>query len=143
MVKSKSKKAKALVLFSGGLDSRLAVKLLQEQGINVETVLLKLPFGGGCCNDELCSFRFSQMQGTKLHIISCTKGKLLKEYLEIVKKPKFGSGKGINPCIDCRIFLLKHAEALGKEIKADFLATGEVLEFIHQECASCGWNQQS
>lgn len=118
---------KALVLFSGGLDSRLAVKLLQEQGIEVEGAFFVLPFGGGCCNDEMCSFQFSQKQRFKLHIIDCTKGKLLDEYLDLVKNPKYGSGVGINPCIDCRIFLIEKARAIQKKIKADFIATGEVL----------------
>ncbi len=118
---------KALVLFSGGLDSRLAVKLLQEQNIKIEAIFFLLPFGGGCCNDVLCSFRFAQMQGIRLHIIDCTKGLLLREYLSIVKKPKYGYGRGINPCIDCRIFMLKKAKKLAKKIKADFIATGEVL----------------
>ena len=118
---------KALVLFSGGLDSRLAVKLLQEKGIEVEAVFFKLPFGGGCCKDVMCSFKFTQGNRVKLHIVDCTKGKNLKEYLELVKKPRHGYGAGINPCIDCKIFMFKKAEELRKKIKADFLATGEVL----------------
>jgi len=118
---------KALVLFSGGLDSRLTVKLLQEKGIETEAVFFKLPFGGGCCNDVMCSFRFSQGNEVKLHIVDCTKGKNLKEYLEMLKKPRYGRGSGINPCIDCKIFMFKKAEKLRKKIKADFLATGEVL----------------
>jgi len=111
---------KALVLFSGGLDSRLAIKLLQEQGIEVEAVFFKLPF-------SKIDKKFLQFKGIKLHIIDCTKGKLLNECLNLIKKPKYGTGAGINPCIDCRIFLLKHAEKLAKKIKADFLATGDVL----------------
>jgi len=116
---------KALVLFSGGLDSRLVVKLLQEQG-EVEAVFFKLPFGGGCCNDVMCSFRFSQNNNIKLHVIDCTKGKNLEEYLELVKHPKHGVGAGINPCIDCKLFMFRKAEKLKKKIKADFIATGEV-----------------
>ncbi len=127
MKNTNSSKTKALVLFSGGLDSRLAVKLLQEQDIDVTAVLFKLPFGGGCCNDELCSFRFSQVQGTNLQIIDCTKGEFLKEYLNLVRHPKFGHGTGINPCIDCRIFLLKEAKKIAKEQGIKIIATGEVL----------------
>jgi len=118
---------KALVLFSGGLDSRLAVKLLQEEGCEVETIFFKLPFGGGCCNDVQCSFKYSQVQGVKLHIIDCCKGKLLKEYLELIKHPKHGTGAGINPCKDCKIFMFKYADKFRKKIKAGFLATGEVI----------------
>lgn len=122
-----AKKEKALVLFSGGLDSRLVVKLLQEKGTEVEAVFFKLPFGGGCCNNEMCIFKFSQSNYFKLHILDCTKGKLLEEYLYILKNPKYGYGKGINPCIDCKIFMFKKAKELSRKIKADFLATGEVL----------------
>jgi len=122
--------AKALVLFSGGLDSRLAAKILEEQNIEVELVMFLFPFGSGCCNaenGELCSFNFSQMQGFKLHLINCRKGKLFQEFLEIIKNPKHGTGFGINPCRDCRIFLFKHAKILADKIKADFIVTGEVL----------------
>ncbi|MBU2522896.1 MAG: hypothetical protein KKE23_01240 [Nanoarchaeota archaeon] len=119
-------KTRALVLISGGLDSRLAVKLLQEQGIEVIGINFEFPFGSGCCN-PLCTFSFSQKNEFKLEIISCKKGKLFKEYMGIVKNPKFDHGCGMNPCIDCRIFILKKAKALMKKYKADFIATGEVL----------------
>jgi len=120
------KKARALVLISGGLDSRLAVKLLQDQGIEVIGINFDFPFGSGCCN-PMCTFSFSQKNEFKLEIISCKKGRLFKEYMDIVKKPKFGHGCGMNPCIDCRIFILKKAKAMMKKYKADFIATGEVL----------------
>jgi len=120
-------KTKALVLFSGGLDSRLTIKLLQEQNIDVEAVYIKLPFGSGCCNDFQCVFNYSQIQGVKLHIIDCTKPPLFNEYMEIIKNPKYGRGVSLNPCKDCKLFLLKKAKELGETIKADFLATGDVL----------------
>lgn len=119
---------KALVLFSGGLDSRLVIKILQEQNIDVKAVFFLLPFGEGCCNSFSCVFNFSQTQNIKLHVIDCTKNPLFEEYLEIIKNPKFKTGKGINPCIDCRIFLLKKTKELNEKIKADFIATGEVLD---------------
>lgn len=120
------KKAKALVLISGGLDSRLAAKLLQEQGIDIVGINFEFPFGSGCCN-PMCTFSFAQKQEFPLKIISCKKGRLFKEYMEIVKNPRFGHGCGMNPCIDCRIFILKKAKALMKKYGADFIATGEVL----------------
>mgnify|MGYP003971465387 CR=1 FL=1 len=122
------KKTKALVLFSGGLDSRLAIKLLQEQkNIEVEAVNFKLPFGGGCCNNFACVFNFAQVEGAKLHVIDCTKGKLFQEYLDIIKNPKHGTGTAMNPCKDCKIFLFKEAKKLAEEIGAEIIATGEVL----------------
>ena len=120
-------RVKALVLYSGGLDSRLAVKLLQEQGLEVEALFFKLPFGGGCCNDEMCNFKFTQIQNAKLHIIDVTKNPFLTKYLNIIKKPKFGYGSGLNPCIDCRIFLLKEAKKIADKQGIKIIATGEVL----------------
>lgn len=112
---------KALVLFSGGLDSRLTIKLLQEQDIEVEAVFFLLPFS----KQEIPELK--DLANINLHLINCTKGKMLREYLEIIKKPKYKTGAGINPCIDCRIFLLKKAKQVARKIKADFIATGEVL----------------
>jgi len=125
-MKSKTR-AKAIVLFSGGLDSRLAVCLLKEQGIEMKALHFKLPFGSGCCNDTMCNFRFSQKELLPLEIIDCTSGKSFQEYMEIVRKPKYGHGSALNPCIDCRIFMLKKAKELMKKENADFIVTGEVL----------------
>jgi len=127
MARIKKRKIRALVLFSGGLDSRLVVKILQEQGLDVELIYFKLPFGCGCCNNLQCNFNFSQKEGMKLKIIDCTKGKLFDEYLEIIRNPKFGRGSGMNPCIDCRIFLLKKAKLYADKRKIKIIATGEVL----------------
>jgi len=120
-------KPTALVLFSGGLDSRLAVKLLQEQDIEVEAVFFKLPFGGGCCNNFQCVFNYSQIQGVKLHIIDCNKAPYFQEFLNLIQNPEHGYGTSMNPCRDCKIFLFKHAKKLGEKINADIIATGEVL----------------
>lgn len=122
-----SKKVKAIVLFSGGLDSQLVIRILQSQKIEIVALHFVLPFGAGCCSDQKCVFNFTQVNGVKLEIVDCSQGKNLQEYLEIVKTPQFGHGTGINPCIDCRIFILKKAKELLKKLKADFIATGEVL----------------
>ena len=118
--------AKAIALFSGGLDSRIAIKMLQEQGIDVESLSFNLPFGGSCCKTT-CSFNFTQTEGIKSEIVDCTSGELFKEYLEIVKNPKHGRGSGMNPCIDCKTFMFKKAEKIMKDKKADFIVTGEVV----------------
>ncbi len=120
------KKERCIVMFSGGLDSRLAIKLMQERGYDVLAVFFKLPFGTGCC-DGGCSFNFSQLQGIKLKVFDCSTGKLLKEYLKVIKQAKHGTGAGINPCIDCRIFMLKHAKKFADKNKIKFIATGEVV----------------
>lgn len=113
----------AYILFSNGLDSRLALKIMQEQK-NLKLIILyyKLPF----CKDEEQEARdFCQVNQANLKIIDCTKGSLFKKYLKIIANPKFGHGSGINPCIDCRIFILNETKKLLK--KNDFIATGEVL----------------
>lgn len=123
------KKVKALVLLSGGLDSRLVCKVLEEQlgKRGVEAVFFALPFGGGCCNDRFCVIRFCQGQGFKLHIIDCTKGNMFRKYMDMVKNPRFQRGTALNPCIDCHIFLLREAKRLAKKTRAGIIATGEVL----------------
>ena len=119
------KTKKAVVLLSGGLDSRLAVKIMQKQGFKVIALFFKLPFTG-CCNEK-CSFNFSQISGVELKTIDCTKGKLLQEYLRILKKPKYSRGTSMNPCIDCRIFMLKKAKEFADKQNIELIATGEVL----------------
>jgi tRNA U34 2-thiouridine synthase MnmA/TrmU len=121
-----NKHAKALVMLSGGLDSKLVVKLLEDLKVSMLGIHFNLPFGSGCCK-QLCSWKFMQTEGLPMKIMDCTKGRLFKEYLNIIKKPKFGYGSGLNPCIDCRIFMLKKAASLMKKYKASFIATGEVL----------------
>ncbi|MFH1452133.1 MAG: tRNA 4-thiouridine(8) synthase ThiI [archaeon] len=117
---------KALVLYSGGLDSRLAVQILKEQNFKVEALHFILPFGCGCCKQS-CNFNFTQKSQVKLTTIDVTKNPLLKEYLKILKKPKHGIGSGINPCKDCKIFIFKKAKEYADKNKIEVIATGEVL----------------
>jgi len=114
------------VMLSGGLDSRLAVKIMQEKGYDVLAVHFNLPFGTGCC-DRNCSFNFTQMEGVKLKIFDCSRGKLLKDYLNCIREAKFGTGAGVNPCIDCRIFMFKEVKKFADKEKINLVVTGEVL----------------
>jgi len=107
------KKIKAVSLFSGGLDSLLATKLIEEQ--NIEVVLINF-------TSEFLKPAINPFKKLKIVYINIT-----KDQLKIIKHPKFGYGSGINPCIDCKILMLKKAKAYMKKIKADFLFTGEVL----------------
>jgi tRNA-specific 2-thiouridylase len=110
---------KALTLLSGGLDSILAVKLMLDQGIDVVAINFITPF--------YISERKWVDEITKKFKIPLKTVKLGKDYLKVIIKPKFGYGKHMNPCIDCRIFMLKKAKAYTKKINASFIVTGEVL----------------
>ncbi len=118
----------AIVLYSGGLDSRLVVCMLQKQGFTVETLYFGLPFGCGCCNLS-CNFKFTQKEEVKMTIFDATKEPLLTEYLELLKNPKYGTGSSVNPCKDCKVFMFKKAYdyAMKKYGKDCVIATGEVL----------------
>ena len=111
---------KALVLFSGGLDSMLAVKLMLEQGLDVEAVNFTTPFY--ICDESLID-RFSEELRIKVHKVF-----LGDEFLRIVENPRYGYGSQMNPCIDCRILMFRKAKELADKIGADFIVTGEVLD---------------
>ena len=113
---------KALALLSGGLDSGLAAKLVLDQGVEVVGVKFTSPFCR-CDQQGRCFAREAADQlGIPLRTVS--KG---ADYLEVVRHPKHGYGSGMNPCIDCRIFMHRKAWAIAREVGARFLVTGEVL----------------
>ncbi|MEM2875437.1 MAG: hypothetical protein QXL67_00570 [Candidatus Bathyarchaeia archaeon] len=114
------KRSKALVMFSGGLDSMLAVKLVLEQGVEVEAVNFTTPFY--LC-DERSVDRFCRETGIRVHKVF-----LGQDFLDVVTNPTHGYGGQMNPCIDCRILMFRKAWELAKKIGADFLVTGEVLD---------------
>jgi len=114
---------KAVALLSGGLDSTLAIKLILEQAIEVHALNFLTVF----CT---CTSRGCKHQATKaakelnvpIKVMNIT-----EEYMEVVKNPKHGRGRNMNPCIDCRIFTFKKAREFMDEIGASFIITGEVL----------------
>ena len=119
-----NRKVRCVALLSGGLDSTLAVKLMQDQGIEVKALAIKTPFCDFDCGKG-CGFRVKEVAdelGVDLKTVY-----LGKEYLEMLKNPKYGYGSGMNPCIDCRIMMFKVAKEYMQEVNADFLVTGEVL----------------
>jgi len=118
-------KRKALALLSGGLDSTLAVKVMLDQGIEVEALNFTSPFCTCTGKNAGCKSEAARVaEEFDIPIKVMNKG---IEYLEIVRNPRHGYGKAINPCIDCRIFLLKKAKEYMAESGADFVITGEVL----------------
>ena len=114
-----------LGLVSGGLDSLTACLLLQLQNIKVFGLNFISPF---CqynmkSNQTECNLGlFQEKLGIHIHYLP-----IEDDFLEIVRSPKFGYGKQVNPCIDCRIYILNKAKEFMKEINADFIFTGEVL----------------
>lgn len=115
---------KAIALLSGGLDSCLAVHVLQDQGIDVEAFNFQTAFcavgsKGASCGDATKIAADQKFNLRVLHIG--------QEYLDMVAKPKHGWGKNMNPCIDCRILMLRKAKVFMEDVGASFIATGEVL----------------
>ncbi|HCE67665.1 MAG: hypothetical protein A2X82_08910 [Geobacteraceae bacterium GWC2_55_20] len=118
-------KRKAIALLSGGLDSTLAVKMMLDMDIDVEALNFTSPFctctgkNSGCKSEAV---RVAQEFDIPIKVVH--KG---LDYLEIVRNPRHGYGKGVNPCVDCRIYLLRKAKEYMLESGADFVITGEVL----------------
>lgn len=117
--------AKAIALLSGGLDSTLAALIVLKQGIEVTAVTFMTHFGCDITDSSSCSSNpFPNSLKFGFDVKLCH---LADKFIKIVLNPKFGYGKNMNPCIDCRILMLKEAKALMKTMNADFLITGEVL----------------
>jgi tRNA U34 2-thiouridine synthase MnmA/TrmU len=113
----------ALCLLSGGLDSALAAKLVQEQGIRVTGVHFLIPFGRYVKREaRLPVHAVAESLGIDLEVVH-----LGEEYLEIVLHPEHGYGSNVNPCIDCHIFMLKKAGRMMESRGMDFVVTGEVV----------------
>ena len=104
-------------LFSGGLDSILAVRLLQHQNIHIEAVSFVTPF----FVPEQAKKSVEQL-GVPLHIIDIS-----EKHIEMLKNPKHGYGRNMNPCIDCHALMFNQAGWLMKKKGASFLFSGEVL----------------
>ncbi|MCC6345917.1 MAG: 7-cyano-7-deazaguanine synthase [Nitrospirales bacterium] len=116
---------KAIALYSGGLDSTLAILVAMRQGIEVTAVTFLTHFGCDISDRSSCSkdpFAAAEQFGFEVKLCH-----LAGKFTEIVINPKFGHGRNMNPCIDCRILMLREAKELMKMRGADFVITGEVL----------------
>lgn len=115
---------KAIALLSGGLDSTLAAKLVLEQGIELEALNFLTVFCTCTNRGETClaSQKAVDALGIPLKVFNVS-----EEYLDVVKHPKHGYGSNMNPCIDCRIFMMKKAKAHMEQTGASFIITGEVM----------------
>jgi tRNA-specific 2-thiouridylase len=124
---------KAVALISGGLDSLLAAKLMLEQGIHVEGINF---YTGFCVEGHTHAIRkkdrkkpkrnnalwSAEQLGIKLHIVD-----IIEEYKDIVTNPKHGYGANLNPCLDCKIFMISKARQWMEQHGFDFIITGEVI----------------
>jgi len=113
---------RAVSLFSGGLDSMIAIRLMREQGIAVTALYIKIGFGSTKdSTDELT--RRAQIAGADLKIVD-----VREEYIQdILFDPVYGYGKNFNPCIDCHGYMFTIAKSMMQELGASFLVTGEVV----------------
>lgn len=109
--------AKALAMISGGLDSILAAKLIKDQGIEVIGICFKSYFFS-----EESAKRMTKQIDIPLEVIDFS-----EEHMNMVKNPKHGWGKNMNPCIDCHAMMMRYSGKLLEQFNADFIITGEVL----------------
>ena len=128
-----SSQRKAISLISGGLDSMLATRVIQEQGVHVEGINF---FTGFCVEGHTHAIRKKDRQkprrnnalwvaeqlGIKLHIVD-----VIEEYKDVLLNPKHGYGQNMNPCLDCKAFMVRKAYEWIQEHGFDFIITGEVV----------------
>lgn len=119
MIKNKELEVltRALAMLSGGLDSILAAKLIKDQGIEVIGITYKSYFF-----DEENARRMVKQIDIPLEVVDFS-----EEHFELVKNPKHGYGKNMNPCIDCHAMMMRYSGELLKKFEADFIITGEVI----------------
>jgi tRNA-uridine 2-sulfurtransferase len=124
---------KAVALISGGLDSLLAARVVMDQGIHVEGINF---FTGFCVEGHTHAIRQQRRErpkrndalwvagqlGIRLHIID-----IIDEYKQVVINPKHGYGANLNPCLDCKVFMVGKAREWMTEHGFDFIITGEVI----------------
>ncbi len=118
------KKTRAIALLSGGLDSTLTIKMLLDQGIDVIALNFTSVFCTCTPKTASCHIATSVARELGVELKTLVKG---LDYLKIVENPRHGRGRGMNPCIDCRIYMLRRSAEVMRETGAAFVATGEVL----------------
>ncbi len=124
---------KAVALISGGLDSLLAARAVMDQGVHVEGINF---YTGFCVEGHTHAIRekdrarpkrnnalwVAEQLGIKLHIVD-----IIDEYMDVVINPQHGYGTHLNPCLDCKVFMVNKAREWIVEHDFDFIITGEVI----------------
>ncbi len=121
---------KAVVLLSGGLDSTLAARWLLQEDIEVHGISFITGFCPASWKNRLDNIPHvsAARKSAEALGISFMEKDIREKMKKIVISPRFGYGKNMNPCVDCRILMLREAADYMREINADFVATGEVLD---------------
>jgi len=115
----------AVALYSGGLDSALAILLVLRQNMKVTALTFSHDFS--CVDNNRSNPGVDPVEVGKKYGFDVIPLKLGSEFVEIVKRPRHGYGKNLNPCVDCRILMLKKAREYMEKLDADFIITGEVI----------------
>ncbi|UCD17600.1 MAG: hypothetical protein JSV44_01475 [Candidatus Zixiibacteriota bacterium] len=122
---NKATRGHGIALFSGGLDSSLAILLVLRQDIKVTALTFLTHFGCEIIDQSNCShdpYPAAAKFGFSVRLVH-----LGESLIDIVKSPKYGHGRNMNPCVDCRILMLREAKRYMELVGADFVFTGEVL----------------
>jgi len=115
---------RAVALLSGGLDSTLAIRVMQDQDVEVHAINFMSLFCTCTPKDSSCAAAKTAVDqlGVPLKTVNTS-----EEFVELVKDPPHGYGSEVNPCLDCRIMMFRKAREYMEEVDARFLVTGEVL----------------
>ncbi len=123
--KDGKKRGHAIALFSGGLDSALAILMILQQNIEVTAITFMTHFGCDLGDRSSCGsnpYPAAEKFGFNVKLMH-----LGQKFVDLVLNPQYGRGKNMNICIDCRILMLKEAKELMEMVNADFIITGEVM----------------
>ena len=118
-------KPKAIALYSGGLDSTLAILQMMKHGVEVEAITFLTHFGCDASDKSSCGhdpYPAAEKFGFQVKLAH-----LGQRYVDMVKNPRYGHGKNMNPCIDCRLVMIDEAKDYMEMSGGQFIITGEVL----------------
>jgi tRNA-specific 2-thiouridylase len=118
------KEKTCIALFSGGLDSMLSVLMMEKLGFKVIPINFNIGvfFKKYIRSEEGLTYKKPLPPGMTVRVVDIS-----KDFLQMLKNPPHGYGKNMNPCIDCKIIMMRKAKEMMEELGAGFVITGEVL----------------